>query len=305
MTLSIARRIKEKVKISLYGDVDREERYMSEQGCNEMSCGKSSCEGCSGCSKKKKDVGKVIAVGSGKGGVGKSSISCLLAVALAKKGFSVGILDADITGPSVPKLMGVTDSPYGSPQGIIPPASSIFDIKVMSVNLLLDDPTKPVVWRGPIIASVIKQFWEDVAWDKTDFIIVDLPPGTADAPLTVMQTIDLDGFLVVTSPQELSVMVVEKALNMTKMMEVPLLGAVENMSYVTCPDCGKAIEVFGPSHVKEIEEKFSLPVLGKFPLDLELSHLGDQGRMEEYKNEELLNALADGVLVQLGVGVEV
>lgn len=278
---------------------------MSDNVCGEQSCGKSSCEGCSGCAKKKKNVGHVIAVGSGKGGVGKSSVSCLLAVALAKKGFSVGILDADITGPSVPKLMGISDAPYGTPVGIVPPASSIFNIRVMSVNLLLDDPTKPVVWRGPIIGNVIKQFWEDVAWDGTDFVIVDLPPGTADAPLTVMQTIDLNGFLVVTSPQELSVMVVEKALNMTQMMEIPLLGVIENMSYVKCPDCGKRMEVFGPSHVQEIEEEFSIPALGRFPIDPELARLADHGDIEKYKNEELFNSLAEGVLSRLGVSVEV
>ncbi|HCA40385.1 MAG TPA: ATP-binding protein [Aminobacterium sp.] len=276
---------------------------MVDEMCSHEACGKSSCEGCSGCAKKKKNVKHVIAVGSGKGGVGKSSISSLLAVALAQKGYSVGVLDADITGPSIPKLFGITDTPLGRPEGIIPPASPVFDVRVMSINLLLDDPTKPVVWRGPIIGNVIKQFWEEVAWDDRDFVIVDLPPGTADAPLTVMQTIDLDGFLVVTSPQELSVMIVEKALNMTQMMEVPLLGVVENMSYLTCPDCGKVLDIFGPSHVEEIGEKYQIPVIGRFPLDPELGQLADSGRIEEYKNHLLLETLAEGVLERLKTAV--
>jgi Mrp family chromosome partitioning ATPase len=246
--------------------------------------------------KSKKNVKHIIAVGSGKGGVGKSSLSALLAVSLARKGNSVGVLDADITGPSIPKLMGIKGQAMGNENGIIPFCSKVLGIKVMSINLLLDDPTKPVVWRGPLIGNVIKQFWEDVDWGDLDYLVVDLPPGTADAPLTVMQVLDLDGFVMVTSPQELSVLVVEKAANMTQMLNVPLLGVIENMSFATCPHCGEKFNIFGPSHVAEIEEKFDVPVLGELPLDPKIAELGDAGRLEEYENPEIFEPLIQTVI---------
>lgn len=261
---------------------------------NSSTCGNSSNPGLP--EKSKKNVKHIIAVGSGKGGVGKSSLSALLAVCLARKGNSVGVLDADITGPSIPKLMGIKGQAMGNENGIIPFCSKVLGIKVMSINLLLDDPTKPVVWRGPLIGNVIKQFWEDVDWGDLDYLVVDLPPGTADAPLTVMQVLDLDGFVMVTSPQELSVLVVEKAANMTQMLNVPLLGVIENMSFATCPHCGEKFNIFGPSHVAEIEEKFDVPVLGELPLDPRIAELGDAGRLEEYENPEIFEPLIQSVI---------
>lgn len=261
---------------------------------NSSTCGNSSNPGLP--EKSKKNVKHIIAVGSGKGGVGKSSLSALLAVSLARKGNSVGVLDADITGPSIPKLMGIKGQAMGNENGIIPFCSKVLGIKVMSINLLLDDPTKPVVWRGPLIGNVIKQFWEDVDWGDLDYLVVDLPPGTADAPLTVMQVLDLDGFVMVTSPQELSVLVVEKAANMTQMLNVPLLGVIENMSFATCPHCGEKFNIFGPSHVAEIEEKFEVPVLGELPLDPRIAEFGDAGRLEEYENPEIFEPLIQSVI---------
>ncbi len=248
---------------------------------------------------KKEGIKKVIAVGSGKGGVGKSSIASLLAVALAKDGNKVGILDADITGPSIPKLMGVSGKLYGNETGIVPIKTKELGIKIMSVNLLLDDPSKPVVWRGPLIGGVIKQFWEEVDWGELDYLVIDLPPGTADAPLTVMQTISLDGFLLVTSPQELSVLVVEKAANMTGMLDVPLLGVIENMSFAVCPHCGESFNIFGPSHVEDIEQKFNTPVIGQVPIDPEIARLGDAGQLEHYENSELYSRLTKELKVSI------
>ena len=265
-----------------------------------MDQGNSSAPGQSALLKQSKaGVKSVIAVGSGKGGVGKSSLSCMIAIALARDGKKVGILDADITGPSIPKLMGVSGQPYGTEKGIVPLTSQLLEIKVMSINLLLEDPSKPVVWRGPLIGGVIKQFWEEVDWGELDHLIVDLPPGTADAPLTVMQTIKLDGFVLVTSPQELSVLVVEKAAHMTQMLDVPLLGVVENMSYALCPHCGERIDLFGPSHVQEIEKKFHVPVYAQVPLDPSLATLADAGNIEKYDNRAVFDALLDGVYASL------
>ncbi|HPI97694.1 MAG TPA: Mrp/NBP35 family ATP-binding protein [Synergistales bacterium] len=247
----------------------------------------------------KAGVKSVIAVGSGKGGVGKSSLASMIAIALARDGKKVGILDADITGPSIPKLLGVSGQPYGTEKGIMPLTSPLLGIKVMSINLLLEDPSKPVIWRGPLIGGVIKQFWEEVDWGELDHLIVDLPPGTADAPLTVMQTIKLDGFILVTSPQELSVLVVEKAAHMTQMLNVPLLGVVENMSYTACPHCGERIDIFGPSHVNEIGTKFKVPVLGQVPLDPALATLADAGDLEKYDNRGVFDPLLEGIYCSL------
>ncbi len=238
-------------------------------------------------------IRRIVAVGSGKGGVGKSSVSALLAIGLARKGLKVGVLDADITGPSIPKLLGVRSMPEGSPLGIVPPKSPVLGISVMSINLLLDDVTKPVVWRGPIIGNTVKQFYEEVFWGELDTLVVDLPPGTSDAPLTVMQSLPLDGMVIVTSPQELANMVVEKAMNMAKMMDIPILGLVENMAYAVCPHCGERWDLFGPSHLDKLASKWSVAKLASLPMDAFISRLGDKGRLEEYDNPELLDPLVE------------
>lgn len=240
-------------------------------------------------------VGRIIAVGSGKGGVGKSTVTALIAIALRRAGYTVGILDADVTGPSIPKLLGVTDTPYVHASKIQMPSTK-GGIKVISVNLLLEEGGAPVVWRGPLISGTIKQFWEDGAWQGLDFAIVDLPPGTADAPLTVMQTIAIDGMVAVTTPQGLSSMIVQKQIHLTKMLNIPLLGLVENMSYAVCPCCGKTWELFGASHRKEIEKLFGLKTLARIPVDEKLARLGDAGLLENYENDELMDALTLAVI---------
>ncbi|MFC2050590.1 P-loop NTPase [Chloroflexota bacterium] len=230
-------------------------------------------------------VAHVIAVMSGKGGVGKSLVSALLGIALARLGKEVGILDADVTGPSIPKMFGLSSvRPGGSDSGILP-VSSKMGINIMSINLLLEHEDDAVIWRGPIISKVIQQFWEDTLWGKLDYLIVDLPPGTADAPLTVMQTLPVSGVVIVLSPQELAAMVVKKAIRMAKQMNVPILGVVENMSYLTLPDSGKRLELFGKSKGKEMAETAGAPLLAQIPIDPELSHLCDEGKIERYSSE--------------------
>jgi Mrp family chromosome partitioning ATPase len=211
----------------------------------------------------------------------------------------VGVLDADVTGPSIPKLLGVRNTPMGTPDGIIPCKSAELGIRVMSVNLILDDPAKPVVWRGPLIGNVLKQFWEDVNWGELDVLLVDLPPGTADAPLTVMQVMPLDGFVVVTSPQGLASLIVEKACNMARMMNIKLLGLIENMSYAVCPDCGRKMEIFGPSHAEEVAGRFDVPLVAQLPIDTRVAILGDAGRLEEYDEASVLDPIVDGQLASL------
>lgn len=266
--------------------------------CN-GSCG--SCPSAGNCGKipasTRQGVGRIIAVGSGKGGVGKSTVSALLAVALNRAGYSVGILDADVTGPSIPRLLGVHQPPYVQYNKIQMPLSAK-GIKVLSVNLLLPDDGSPVVWRGPIISGTIKQFWEDGAWNGLDFAIIDLPPGTADAPLTVMQTVRIDGMIAVTQPQGLSSMIVQKQIHLCTMMNVPLLGLVENMSYAVCPHCGEKWELFGASHREEIERSFGLRTLARIPVDCALAELCDAGRVEDYDNDELMQSLA-GIAVSV------
>ena len=224
-------------------------------------------------------VKKVIGVVSGKGGVGKSLVSALLASGLTKKGYRTAVLDADLTGPSIPKVFGLQEKAEGCEDGILP-ALTRDGVQVMSINLLLEDPGDPVVWRGPVIAGTVKQFWTDVIWSDVDFMFVDMPPGTGDVPLTVFQSIPVDGIIIVTSPQELVSMIVEKAVNMARLMNIPVLGLVENMSYVLCPDCGKKIEIFGKSHSGEIAEKYGIEVLGKLPFDTKLAAEVDAGRIE-------------------------
>ena len=222
-------------------------------------------------------VKKVIGVVSGKGGVGKSLVTSLLATSLRRRGSDVAVLDADITGPSIPKCFGMKQRALSDENGIYPVATKT-GIKVMSINLLLEEETSPVVWRGPVIAGAIKQFWTDVIWGNVDYMFVDMPPGTGDAPLTVFQSLPLDGILIVTSPQELVGMIVSKAVEMAKMMDVPVLGLVENMSYVKCPDCGREIHVFGESHIDEVAAKYGLKVLGKLPMEPKLAAACDSLR---------------------------
>ena len=233
-------------------------------------------------------IQKVIGVVSGKGGVGKSMTSAMLAVSMRRLGFKAGVLDADITGPSIPRLFGVKGPATGDGESLNP-VSSRTGVEIMSINLLLDDPEAPVVWRGPVIAGAVKQFWQEVVWD-VDFLFVDMPPGTGDVPLTVFQTLPVDGIVIVSSPQELVGMIVGKAVQMAQMMHVPILGLVENMSYAVCPDCGKHINVFGDSHVDEIADKYKLPVLAKMPIDPELAKAADAGMIEMFAGDYLDNA---------------
>ncbi len=229
-------------------------------------------------------IRRVVAVMSGKGGVGKSLVSALLAVALRQKGHQVGILDADITGPSIPKMFGLRGAPPMGPVGILP-AGTRTGIKVMSINLLLPADDEAVIWRGPLISTAIRQFWGDVLWGDLDWLVVDLPPGTSDAALTVMQSLPLSGVVLVSSPQDLAEMVVRKAARMAMVMQVPLLGLVENMSYFVCPDSGRRYDIFGPSHGEEMARRLGVPFLGRLPLDPRISELCDAGHIEQYATE--------------------
>ena len=260
-------------------------------GCAPSECGtKAACEGCSfnhsasagqaAPEKPAPKVGKVIGVVSGKGGVGKSLVSGSLAVMLRRMGLSVGLMDADITGPSIPHMFGVREKAYGDDTHIYP-AVTAGGIRLMSTNLLLEEEDAPVVWRGPVLAGVIKQFWEDVAWGELDAMVIDMPPGTGDVQLTVYQSIPLSGIVVVTTPQDLVSMIVRKAVHMAELMKIPVLGLVENMSYIQCPDCGRKIEPFGPSRIAEEAAKLGLPVLAQLPIDASFAQLSDSGRIEE------------------------
>ncbi|RJX22139.1 MAG: ATP-binding protein [Desulforudis sp.] len=235
------------------------------------------------------EIGRVVAVASGKGGVGKSSVTALLAVALARRGRRVGVLDADLTGPSIPKIFGLSGRPGVIGQALAPVESASLGIRVMSINLMLEQEDEPVIWRGPIIGGVIKQFWNDVAWGKLDYLLIDLPPGTGDAPLTVMQSIPVDAVVMVSSPQALAGMIVRKAIKMTNIMNVPIAGLVENMSYATCPKCNEHYELFGPSRAEEISAETGLAVLGKLPLDSAVAALADRGQIEQYEADHLPN----------------
>lgn len=224
-------------------------------------------------------VKKVIGIVSGKGGVGKSLVTSLMAAAMQSKGRQCAILDADVTGPSIPKSFGIHTKAQSNELGLLP-AETATGIKVMSVNLLLEDENQPVVWRGPVISGVIQQFWTDVVWGNVDFMFVDMPPGTGDVPLTVFQSLPVDGILIVTTPQDLVNMIVKKAYHMAEMMNIPVLGLVENMSYLACPDCGKHIPVFGESKIDEIAAELKLPVLAKLPIDPKIASLVDKGSVE-------------------------
>ncbi len=259
-----------------------------EKGCSDSGCTKESCEGCEHSKQSLYEklniyssVKNVIGVVSGKGGVGKSFVTSMLAVILSRKGYQVGILDADITGPSIPKMFGITRKARGNELGILPELTHN-SIKVMSVNLLLEQEDDPVIWRGPILANTVKQFWSEVAWGDLDFLFIDMPPGTGDVPLTVFQSIPLDGIVIVTSPQDLVSMIVKKAYNMAKKMNIPVLGLVENMSYVKCPDCGKAINLFGKSKLDDISKEIGVDILGRIPIDPKIAQLADEGEFERF-----------------------
>ena len=238
----------------------------------------------------KSKIGKVIAVVSGKGGVGKSTVSAMLATAMQRTGRRAGVLDADITGPSIPKAFGVSECASADEEGIYP-AVTESGIQIMSVNLLLEHEDDPVLWRGPIIAGAVKQFWTDVVWENVDYLFVDMPPGTGDVPLTVFQSLPVDGIVIVTSPQELVSMIVEKAVNMAKKMNVPILGLVENMSYLECPDCGKKIAVFGESRIEEVAKEYGIPVLAQIPIRPEIAKAVDEGTVEYVKADFLDQAV--------------
>ena len=249
------------------------------------------------------DIKHVIGIVSGKGGVGKSLVTSMLAVLLQREGYKVGILDADITGPSIPKAFGMHNvEVFGDENGMIPPRTKT-GIDMISVNLLLgSDETKPVIWRGSMIAGTVQQFWKETIWD-VDVLLVDCPPGTGDVPLTVFQSLPLDGVVIVSSPQDLVSMIVSKAANMAKMMNVPVLGLVENMSYVKCPDCGKEIKVFGESHIEEVAEKFGYDLLARIPMDSKLAALVDRGMIELMENDYMDKA-AQAVIEKLGLSQE-
>ena len=270
---------------------------------NQKGCSPSDCQGCAHvgtCNSKPHDFHKpanakshirnVIAVVSGKGGVGKSMVTASLARMMREQGFSVGILDADITGPSIPKMYGIHDTAKGSDDGIFPEIAKD-GTKIMSVNLLLPNESDPVIWRAPIITSVVTQFWTDVIWGDLDYLFVDMPPGTGDVPLTVFQSLPVNGAVIVTSPQDLVRMIVEKAYKMVRQMNIPVLGIVENYSYLTCPDCGKKISVFGESHIDEVAAELGIPVLGKMPIDPALSEMVENEKFYEVSNEYLADAV--------------
>ncbi|MBZ4670720.1 MAG: hypothetical protein PWQ76_1111 [Clostridiales bacterium] len=269
---------------------------MSEK-CNQ-SCG-SCTENCAERKEAKTDfrekphemssIKKVIGIVSGKGGVGKSIVTSMLAVIMNRKGYHTAILDADVTGPSIPKAFGIKEKAAGSEMGLFPVKTKT-GIDIMSVNLLLENDTDPVVWRGPIIAGTVKQFWTDVIWNDVDFMFIDMPPGTGDVPLTVFQSIPVDGIIIVTSPQELVSMIVSKAVKMAEMMNIPILGLVENMSYFKCPDCGKEHKIFGDSHIDEIAGKHNLKVLAKLPINPKISAACDKGVIELFDGDWLDSA---------------
>lgn len=269
---------------------------------NQKGCSPSDCQGCAHagtCNSKPQDFHKpanakshirnVIAVVSGKGGVGKSMVTASLARMMREQGFSVGILDADITGPSIPKMYGIHDTAKGSDDGIFPEIAKD-GTKIMSVNLLLPNESDPVIWRAPIITSVVTQFWTDVIWGDLDYLFVDMPPGTGDVPLTVFQSLPVDGIIIVTSPQELVQMIVKKAFNMAGMMDVPVLGVVENYSYVKCPNCDEEIHIYGDSHIEDVAKELGISVLGKLPMDRKFAKAADAGEIYAVENDYLTEA---------------
>lgn len=275
---------------------EKDKMAQAPEGCD-SNCG--SCAHAGNCSAQPQsliektndfnDIKKVIAIVSGKGGVGKSLVTSLTAVTMKRLGYKTAILDADVTGPSIPKAFGITEKASANELGIFPVRTST-DIGTMSINNLLENDTDPVIWRGPVIAGAVKQFWTDVLWGEVDYLFVDMPPGTGDVPLTVFQSLPVDGIIVVTSPQELVSMIVAKAVRMAEMMDIPVLGIVENMSYFKCPDCGKEIQVFGPSKIDEVAKEHGLDVLGRIPIDPSLAALCDRGMIESFSGNWLDDA---------------
>lgn len=242
-------------------------------------------------------IKKTIAVVSGKGGVGKTLVSSMLAVELHRRELKTAIIDADVTGPSIPKAFGLKGLCEAAPLGGIMPVKTTTGIETVSVNLLLEDTSSPVLWRGPVIAGMVKQFWTDVIWGDVDVMVIDCPPGTSDVPLTVFQSIPVDGIIIVTSPQDLVSLIVSKAVNMARLMNIPIIGIVENMSYVECPDCGKKIEIFGKSHTEETAKQFGIPVLARIPVNPELASQCDKGVIELFEGD-WMGAVADAVEAQ-------
>ncbi|OGO79391.1 MAG: ATP-binding protein [Clostridiales bacterium GWB2_37_7] len=268
------------------------------------SCSASSCEGCDKKSAptierphKQSNIKKVIAVVSGKGGVGKSLITSLMAVSMQRKGYKVGVLDADITGPSIPKVFGVKDKVYSNELGVLP-AVTEKGIKIISLNLLMENEENPVIWRGPILGGIVKQFWTDVIWGDLDYLFIDMPPGTGDVPLTVFQSIPLDGIVIVTLPQDLVSLIVKKSFNMARTMNIPILGIVENMSYTTCPHCGEHINLFGSSSIVKTAEELKINQYTKMPIDPEFTQLCDQGKIEEF-NKKYLDEFTDNIIFEM------
>ena len=261
--------------------------------CSE-NCGERTKESLLAALNEQSKVKKVIAVVSGKGGVGKSTVTAMLAAAVQRRGMRAAILDADITGPSIPKAFGVEEC-AGAEESGLHPAVSRTGVQIMSINLLLDNASDPVLWRGPIIAGAVKQFWTDVIWEDVDYLFVDMPPGTGDVPLTVFQSLPVDGIIIVTSPQDLVSMIVSKAVKMANMMHIPVLGFVENYAYLQCPDCGKRIEVFGKSHLDQVAQHFELPILARLPIDPSIAESYDNGLMETV-NTDALNGAIQAIL---------
>lgn len=278
-----------------------DEKNMQQEGCAPEAC--AGCASAGSCPSAKSDpqsmieeanhfsnIKNVIGIVSGKGGVGKSFVTGSLAAELAKKGYKVGILDADLTGPSIQKMFGIQGQAEGDMNGIYPKETKN-GIRIMSINMLLENEDDPVIWRGPVLAGVVKQFWTDVIWGELDYLLVDMPPGTGDVPLTVFQSLPLNGIVIVTSPQSLVTMIVKKAYNMAQEMHIPVLGIIENYSYLQCPDCGKKIYLFGESHIDSLAAAVGLPVLGKMPIMPEMATLSDEGRFEEVENNTIDDAV--------------
>ena len=268
----------------------------------DRKCDKQGCTGdCEGCASAKAPesfleptnefncIKKVVGIVSGKGGVGKSLVSGMLAIEMRRKGYEIGLMDADITGPSIPQMFGVTARAKSAEYGIMPEVTAS-GIKMMSINLLLKESDAPVVWRGPVISGAVKQFWSDVIWGDIDYLFIDMPPGTGDVPLTVFQSIPLDGIVIVTSPQELVSLIVKKAYHMAEMMHIPVLGLIENMSYVKCPDCGREFRIFGEGKTQTVADELGIPLLGRLPIDPKLAELCDTGEIERLTQDYLASA---------------